>query len=239
MVYDLAVADWVLVIGKEKTKIGVSNFFVQKFKSISPVFRQLMRGRQFQDGLPHDIPLPDLQRFTTKMEYYIQEATYDDAPYVYYEVHAPPSGRDNKFMGGIEPQSGCAVALERSVINIEMFAFGCMYDIRELRLLALKKLRRGLRPAWHDPSFTGLIAAADSPPSNEAAVMLRNEVRAALRDNSLSRKQWEAIKTDLMLAIEQWKKTKQPGWRDEWECVMGFISGVEGKKQLLAGDPFY
>ena len=240
-------ADWILVVGRHKTRVGVPHTFVRNFRAISRPFDD--KFRDVKVSLSSEIPLPELRRFTSKMEYYIMEAepitgawpqrispaTYDDDINVHYHVWAPHRRRrdhpSRKWLGGKTPQLPHELALERSVVNVEMFAFAEQFAIEALRAKALKKLQRSLPGAWLNPAFSGLICAADAPEAPNCSQLLREETRRAIRTKELPHRDWENTMKTLTNALDDFKQTGASNWRDEEDSILRFIAAVDGGRK--------
>ena len=245
-----SVADWILRVGEDRVKVGVTDRFVKQFLSWSKPFRYLMRDPTIQST--RQIPLPKLSRFTSVHEYFICEGVYSDDPHQYH-TYAPIKTDFGPYMGKTPPQHSHEIALEKSQINLMMYEFGCLFDIDELRDVALNKLGRHVRPAWRHPDFVGLVVAADSLPDKEAQRVLRRTVRQARADADFTYEEFEQMKSDFRRLVRHLKAARSPDWESDEQTLTEFVVDVEynagskskskskskSRQSLLRGNPFW
>ena len=234
MPVDQAIADWVLLIGEEETKVYVEDDFVQKFCAASGPFSRLMRWPTVQKS--KEIPLPDLDKFTSKMEYYFLQGRYDDTPQIYYYVYAPADGEKHKYLDR-ESNLPWAVALERCHLNLDMYTLGQRYQVSALCQLALRKLTAALPLATRDPAFYKLILAAERAPGDVCRATLQTHVRRTLKVKEMSPADWRDSRAYLDAALEQLRLHRPKGWQQDESAILEYIYGVEGNEKLRGFDP--
>ena len=235
-------ADWILLIGDTRAPVGISNRFVQKFKAWSKPFRLRMRDPVIERT--RQIPLPQMTRFTSTHEYYINEGVYSSNAFHNYHL-APQKAEHGPFLAGRTPQHRCELALEEAAVDLMMREFGEMFDIEELKREALSKFERHIAPAWRDPEFPGLIVAADRMPSYAAQRVLRRVVRRALASGDFKREDFKDLKHNIRHKIRLLRRSGWSDWRDFEQSLTEFVVDVEyssygnrSRQDLLRGDPF-